>query len=309
MPKGKIILLPSNAAIGTVSFEIAHINVTGDRQFPILSIPIEVALVAGMENQQGKQQAIRPISLLHITGEFASPQNRVISRFQQPIGLTARHPHVPEAKHSRFEIPLNIRALAKIEETRSGDLQCALTLMPLLAIHATELNNAGVQQFTIGRVEGFAFTVPWSQWIDLLPQLGYGGLELLEVRYGPGVSAFHLPKSVEEIQNAKKYLRAHDWEKAVSHCRKAIEVILESRPSSLPPQTQFRVKVETFINDHLTSLGDPEAKLLSEQMRMIWEAASQVVHPNSAPSTKRADAEFLLRATMALVEYFSKLLK
>lgn len=307
MPKAKIIIVP-NAIVGEIAFDLTQIYVTGDFQFPVLSIPLEIGLLAGVSDNQTKQQAVRPISLIRISGELGSPPHRVVARFQEDVGLLGSHPHRATTMHYRLEIPLDLTTVTRIEESRSGDLACALTLRPLLAVHNTELNNGGAQFFCVARVDNLAFTIPRSQWVDLLPRLGYGGLELLEVRYGSGVNAFQLPKSVAEIQLAKKALVENDWDKAVSHCRRAVEVILDSRPSSLPPQTQFRVRVETFLSDHLKNLEDRQARLLSEQMRMIWEVASQSIHANPIPPCKKPDAEFLVRATMALLEYFSKLL-
>lgn len=307
MPKSNIVILPSNAIVGTISFDLANIYTGNDPQFPVLSIPLEISLTAGIDNQT-KPPGVRPISLLSFAAEFSSPQFRVVARLHEEVGLSARHPHQASTAHCRLEVPLDIRTTTKIEESRSGDLQCALQIRPLLAIHGTDLNSGGAQIFTVARMDNFVFNIPRSQWVDLLQRLGFQGLEILEVRYGGNVTAFQIPKAVEEIKHAKKYLIENDWDKAVTHCRRTIETILDSRPSALPIQTQFRVKVETFIGDHLKGLNDRQAKLLSDQMRMIWEVSSQVAHANSVPPCKRSDAEFVIRVTEALVEYFSKLL-
>ncbi|MCU1304945.1 MAG: hypothetical protein JWQ87_5229 [Candidatus Sulfotelmatobacter sp.] len=305
MPKANIILNP-NVTLGEIALDVSTIYPNGDPHFPFLTIPTEITVHACLDNQK-KPPAAVPISLLRIAGEFCSPAQRVIVRFQEEIGLTAGNPHAANKFHCRFEIPLDLRILTQMEEARTGDLQCALILRPLLAIHHN--NNVTAQVFSLGRVDHLAFNIPRSQWVDLLPRLGYGGLELLEVRYGHGVVAFHFPKSVEEIQHAKRYLLERDWDKAVTHCRRAVEVIMDSKPSSVPQQAKFREKVDAFIGDHLPNIDDRQAKLLSEQMRMIWEVGSQLAHANSSPPAKRADAEFVVRATMALVEYFSKLLR
>src|SRR5215470_4637918 len=106
MPKGNIVLLPSNAHVGAITFELANIYATGDFHFPSLTIPVEITLTAGVDNQL-RPPAVRPISMLHIAGEFSSPQQRVIARFQQYIGLLGGHPHRASTTHTRFEIPLD----------------------------------------------------------------------------------------------------------------------------------------------------------------------------------------------------------
>jgi hypothetical protein len=158
-----------------------------------------------------------------------------------------------------------------------------------------------------GRAE-VTFAIPRSQWTDnLLPALGYGGLEVLEIRYGSGVIAQQLPKCVHEIQEAKKCLMNGEWEKSAVHCRKSIEVFLDSRPISPPATMKSRERVSTFINDNL-KVNDAQAKLLAGQMQQIWEVTSPAAHSSPAHSFTRADSEFVLRLTMILVEYFSRLL-
>jgi hypothetical protein len=74
MPKGNIFPLTSNVGVGAISFETSHINAAGDLEFPVLAIPAEISLTAVVANQ--KPPAVHPISLISITGEFASPQQK-----------------------------------------------------------------------------------------------------------------------------------------------------------------------------------------------------------------------------------------
>ncbi|HMC30603.1 MAG TPA: hypothetical protein VKL99_07185, partial [Candidatus Angelobacter sp.] len=152
---------------------------------------------------------------------------------------------------------------------------------------------------------------PRSQWIDeLLPNLRYGGLEILEVRYGSGVAAEGLRNSVAEIKEAKKFLAEGQWDQTALHCRKAIEGILTSKSaSSSLPTNRFEQRINTFITDNLSSVDDAEAKLLAGQMNLIWQATSPSAHGTPQHPFKRPDAEFVLRMTMAIVEYFGRLLK
>jgi len=98
-----------------------------------------------------------------------------------------------------------------------------------------------------------------------------------------------------------------DCEKAVGHCRKALELILESRTPSVPGTARFKEKVDAFISDSLRPMKDQQAKLIAGQMGLVWEVSSQAVH---SPQTifRRADAEFIVRSTAALLEYVGRLL-
>jgi hypothetical protein len=221
--------------------------------------------------------------------------------------LFATDENRPNTAQVGLEIPLDLTTVGRIEQSRPGELKAALKFRPLLAIHS---QDGAVREFEVGRVDGIAFAIPKSQWVEqLLPQLGYGRLELLEVRISESVRPEGLPQSVQELRLAHKYLNEGDWEKAVEQCRKALEAIPESRNLQLPPGRTFAAKVDTLIHEHLkASLEEKQAKLIAEEMKLIWDLSSKAAHPSPPGYFKRPDAEFLVRNTMALVEYFGRLL-
>lgn len=93
------------------------------------------------------------------------------------------------------------------------------------------------------------------------------------------------------------------------HCRMAVEGILTSQSTTASlPTNRFDQRVNTFITDNLPGVDDAEARLLSDQMNLIWQVTSPAAHGTPQHSFKRANAEFVLRMTMAIVEYFSRLL-
>jgi hypothetical protein len=227
--KGAIYFAGYGDQQGTV--EVSQIWSGGGPDFPVLYIRLEISLRPVIDRSQ-QQPVIRPITLLRGVGEFRSPEQRVVARFQNDIVLIANNPNYPSTSQETLEIPLDLITISRIEKERAGgNLRVELRLRLLFALHAGDkLMQAG---FYSGRVDGLVFTIPRSQWVDeILPGLGYGGLEILEVRYGAGVFARILPQSVAEIQEARKCLFEGKWEKATLHCRKAIELILDSKPTS-----------------------------------------------------------------------------
>jgi hypothetical protein len=304
MPQGNIYMSSLSDQLGTMKFELTNINASGGPDFPVLRICTDIALHPWREpTQQGPR--LRPISLIRTMGQFHSPEQRVVARFQDDILLDAYDDKFPRTTQVTFEIPLELTTIARIENDRAGaDLRVQLTFKLLFALHTAN----GLPSFHSGRVDGLNFAIPRSQWVDhLLPGLGYRGLEILEIRYGSGLIALALPTSVKEIQEAKKCLSEGYFDKSAVHCRKAIETILDSRPSPLDPTAKFRQRVDAFITDNV-KVDDQEAKLLAGQMQLIWEVTSPAAHSGPVHVFKRADADFILRATMALIEYFSRLL-
>jgi hypothetical protein len=304
MPEGAIYMSSLGEQLGTMNFETPNISASGGPDFPLLRIRTNITLHPLREaTAQGSR--LRPVSLIRATGQFETPAQRVVARFQDDILLDAHDDSYPRTTQVTFEIPLDLTTLARIERDRAGaDLRVQLTFKLLFAQHG----GNGLPTFHSGRVDGLNFVIPRSHWVDhLLPGLGYGGLEILEIRYGQGFLASQLPKCAEEIKQAKRALSEGQWDRAMLSCRKAVELILDSGKASSPPVTQFPRRVETFLHDNLPALDDVEAKLLSGQMQLIWEVTS-ATGAHAAHLAKAADAEFVLRATMALVEYFSRLL-
>ncbi len=306
MPKTNINL--NSTIVGQLSFEMQYIHATGGPDFPKLGFLLDLSLSAYRNMAKAGQPIIHPVTCLFLSGEFSSPRDRTVAEFRDDIGLYAPDMSYPRSTQVRLQIPLDLIKIGRIERSRTGDLSAALTFRALLAIHS---QSGEVQRFEIGRVETIAFDIPKSQWVEkILPGLGYGGLELLEVRIDSSIRPEGLPQSVQELRQAQKYLNEGEWEKAVAHCRNAVEAIPESRNLQLPAgHTALAVKIDTFVNEHLGSkLGDKQAKLVADELKLVWEVGSKAVHPTAPDYFKRADAEFIVRNTMALVEYMGKLL-
>jgi len=295
----------SGGHIGKISFEVQNVHAIGGPEFPKLIFMLDLQM-SPLKPYPPPENLIHPLTWMFLSGEFCSPEQRAVANFRDEVNFYADASHSPE-RQFRLEIPLDLITIDRIEQSREGDLRAALNLRGFFAVHIS--GGTGVQRFETTRIEPIAFTIPKSQWIEkLLPQLGYGRLELIEVRISNGIRAEGLPKAVQEVREARAYLANGDWEKAVTHCRHTLEAILDSRPLQLPPVSKFSVKVNTFIHEHLASLGEKQSKLLAEEMNLLWEVCSKAAHPNPPDYFKRADANFIVRSTTAILEYVSGLL-
>lgn len=306
MPKANLSI--ESMIVGSIAFETQNFYGRGGPEFPLLSVLIDLSLCPYSRYGRSQQPTIHPLTLLRIAGEFSSPPDRVVARFHDEIVLFATPESGTNATQWRPEIPLDLIAINRIEQARSGDLRAAFTFRPLFVIHS---QDGPVQSFQIGRADTIGFSVPKSQWVEqILPQLGYGRLELLELRISAGAPSEGLPKTADELRQAQDSLRNGEWAKAVAHCRNAIEAIPNSRNLQITSSNpSFGLKVDTLVNEHLKSnIQDEQAKLLADEFKSIWNIASKAVHPSAPDYFKRADAEFLVRKTAALAEYVGKLL-
>lgn len=300
---GTITMAGSNEALG--SLDIAQTWVGGQSEPPALNLRAEIKLKPLVDRSK-QQPTYRPITMLRTTGEFRSPEHRLLVRFQDDTLLFAHDSSYDATAQVTFEIPMDVSTIHRIEEERNGgNLRVGLRVRFVFALHGMN----GVQTFQTGSINDLNFTIPRSEWVEeILPGLRYGGLEILEIRHGPGVIGTGLRTSLAEVKEARKYLAEGYWDKAALHCRMAVEGILTSKGPLLPNQ-RFEQQVNNFIGNNLPGIDDVEARLLADQMALIWHATSTAAHGTPQHPFKRPDAEFVIRATMAIVEYFSRLLR
>jgi hypothetical protein len=304
MPKVTIGL--STGEVGRISLEVDAVRGTGGPDFPKLVLPLDLRLT-GLRQTKPDGTELLPITLLYLSGEFYSPEQRVVTKFRKDLATYSDGSYTLE-NQVQVEVPLDLLSLERIEQERKGDLRAALQIEGLVAVHASKGGIVRFEQTMIS--SALNFVVPKSHWVEkVLPQLGYGALELIEVKITSNGLPSGIPKAVEEIRQARTYLHNGDWEKAVGHCRNTMEAILNSRPLQIPSTSKFAIKVDEFIRDHLSvNLGGKQSKLLADEMKLLWEVCSHAVHPTPADYFKREDANFIVRNTTAILEYVSKVL-
>lgn len=220
MPKTNIGLQSGTSHIAKMSFEAETIHALGGSElFPKLVFLFDVRLSPWTDISK-TTHIVHPVTWLTLFGEFCSPEQRPVAMFRDEVNLYADTNNSPKTQF-RLEIPLDLFTVARIEQMRDGDLRAALNFRSMFAIHLS--NALGVEKFEAARVEPLVFTIPKSHWVDkLLPQLGYGKIELIEVRIPDGIRGQGLPEAVKEIRQARSYLLDGDWEKAVGHCRNTL---------------------------------------------------------------------------------------
>jgi hypothetical protein len=302
MPKIDIQLDSSN--IGSISLDPQNIYAQGGPDFPVLYIRTDFGIMPFQ--QYGQPNVLKPITCVSMTGEFCSPPERVVARFQHAdCQHSSRNDTRMYESQVTFTIPLDLKTIDRIERSRNGNLQAVIRIKPLLAVFAP--GDKMIETLRYASVQEMRFTVPKSEWVEkILPGLGYKGLELLEFPTGEGAVAKEFQQAVEEFTQARQHLLNSEWERAVHRCRNVIELIVGARASSVAVTSRFSDKVNAFINDHLNANGE-QAKFIAKEMNMLWEVCSSAAHP--LPNVSRPDAEFILRATMSLVAYCGALLK
>jgi hypothetical protein len=303
----KIEIRTNRLNIAVFNFETQEISAKNGPKCPVLRIPYELQLSAYRDsNEPGTP--VHPVTCVYLAGELWSLPQAAKSR--EELAYCAPVPGSPTASRGYLEFPFDLPTVARIENGRTGDFGAALKFRSLVAIHGPGAGQ-GVQRFAIAESQTSGFTISRSHWIEkILPELGYGRIELLEVRVSPSLSTNEdSPSAVGAIRRAKDLLVDGDWNKAVAHCRIAIETIPDTGTLQLNGMPEFDSRVDTFVTELLVpKLGKQEAKLLADGMKSLWRFCGKPVRTGYSDGFKRPDAEFIVRYTTAIVDYVGSLL-
>jgi hypothetical protein len=303
----KIEIRTNNLTIAVFNFETQEISAKNGPQCRVLRIPYELQLGAYRDsNQPGTP--VHPVTCVYLAGELWSLPRAAKSR--EELAYCAPVPGSPTASRGYLEFPFDLPTVARIENGRTGDFGAALRFRSLFAIHGPGPGQ-GVQRFAIAESQTSGFTISRSHWIEkILPELGYGRIELLEVRVSPSISAEEeSPNAVGAIRRARDLLVDGDWNKAVAHCRIAIETIPDTGALPSNGTSEFDSRVDSFVKELLIpKIGKQEARFLADGMKSLWRVCGGPIHPASSDGFKRPDAEFIVRYTTAIVDYVGSLL-
>jgi len=303
----KIEIRTNNRNIAVFNFETQEISAKNGLKCRVLRIPYELQLSAYRDSYESGTLD-HPVTCVYLAGELWSLPQAAKSR--EELAYCAPVPGSPTASRGYLEFPFDLPTVARIENGRTGDFVAALKFRSLVAIHAPGPGQ-GAQRYAIAESQTSEFTISRSHWIEkILPGLGYGRIELLEVRVSHSISEDEeSPKAVRAIRRARELLVDGDWNKAVAHCRIAIETIPDTGALQLNGTAELDSKIDSFVKELLApKLGKQEARFLADGMKSLWRVCGRPVHPASSDGFKRPDAEFIVRYTTAIVDYVGSIL-
>ena len=146
------------------------------------------------------------------------------------------------------------------------------------------------------------FQIPQSYWINkVLPQIGHDSLRLIELPSLSRIIPEEYSRSVKELDEAKRYFLHGDYDKAVGHCRSALDPFKAKRDEV---KTFIKSKSElAWINEVLDATDEWLNKLIKSTSRLT----SKSHHIPSTGHFDRSDAEIIMMITVALIAYIGKL--
>jgi hypothetical protein len=208
---------------------------------------------------------------------------------------------MPNSLTVTFYFPLNAKTIFYIEKHRQADLSASLKITIQVAIKEdVPTSNPGVtrpviRNFEISQAHQY-FNIPHSVWVSrILPGLGYNAGPFVEI---PAVSIL-LPKEYtiakDELREATRYFVAGDYDKAVAHCRAAIEPI-NKEFSNIRQNFASNGKF-TWLKGQYSAAYNFIEGILSGN----YSISNKSHHPPSFGNFGRAEAETIIGTTTLLI--------
>lgn len=312
----------NGAEIGKVSIDPTRIGAEGGPEYPYLSVPVTVTLapVASREgipfNQPAQKE--RNYTVVQVSGRIWFQAE---SRGSIPIGRFFAGPTMLRTDSGTqgftIELDLDPYRVRRIEEQRHGSPEFRLDINWLVAKHPEVERGQSDQKIetllsawtTLQQIQ-----IPQSHWVTLLPKLGYGKVELVEVPLAEQIVPNVLARSLTELAEARKDMAQGGYDDVVGHCRIALQLVADALPPPVLPNGRhpsFRDKVRNFLNQMAGAgiITDEKRERVAEIMQVMWGWCSVPEHPHMPGTFNRADAETIMLITTAMLSYTGRLLE
>lgn len=298
MARGIIHMLDGNKELTIMTDQITG---SGGANGPSLMIPIKIDL--GSSFGKGKREFSK-IDVLSVKGELRSSPGEI--RCSESYKLLTRNITGQSIYEEYLNFPLSNEVVNKIEKYRSGKVIFWLDVYIQTGLYREVSFNDGTDRsFMTGTETSFGqlqFEVEQSKWINsILPTIGHGCYKLIELPLANSIIPKEYSNSLVELEEARKYFIGGDYDKAVAHCRTAIDPF---KPLKAGEVREF-IKSRSELNWANTVI-DATEEWLNKMLKATSAFTSKAHHIPSIGHFGRADAEIILMVTTAIVAYIGK---
>lgn len=213
-------------------------------------------------------------------------------------------------------IPMRREALAYIEDRRSGgDLEFHLDIKAYVASLVGKGDDAqwtNAEQILITDHVGNQFcdgNIPESQWVDLLSDLRWKEVRLVEVPVTANTHRY--PDALKRWQDARDHFVAGRWEETIQGCNRVTERLAAAKRPRANDDGESHEVDASWLKDFFPdgAKGQTLNKLLTEFRNFLQFGRHEVRHRREGvgdrPRVTKADAEFALMVTREWLRYLS----
>lgn len=308
--------------IGTITIDPLRISADGGPEYPCLNVQIDLTLQP-VEHEHATfstdpSPTVQHYTLIQITGRLFF---EATGRGQIPIADFSSRPLLLFSGSAQgahiISIPLDHYRVHRLEEQRIGDCVLKFDLTCLFARHPRverkqQYAERSVESLTSCWVQIEGVRVPQSHWITLLPKLGYGSVQIIEIPTPDTLIPETFTRSVAELRRAQDALARADYDHATGHCRDALERMTHVFPAPVTPGARppsFRQHIDHLFATIAGSLTQEHRTRIPEIINALWGLMSRADHPRDRGLFSRTDAEALFIFTAATLAYTGRLIE
>lgn len=277
------------------------------------------------ENVEGRGDENNPMINVSVKFEHPGGQNEKLQLLGAGAKLYAAQKSIPigetwqpnswflrenEPFHLHFSIPVTAEIIEKIEQSRKGNihflLECTLQLGKYEPISLAGQGNQRIEKhFMTEAITGsngqVKFEIEQSQWVNkILYSWKLNQTSLIELPSYTNVVPDEYQESRDELDEALRYFNNGDYDKAVGHCRAALEPF-KRKMNELKAHIKSTHDFE-WMND----ISEATEKWLDTMLRQTFHFAAKTHHAPSIGHFDRADAQIITMVTTAIIGYVGK---
>ncbi|MGA2144285.1 MAG: HEPN domain-containing protein [Bryobacteraceae bacterium] len=200
--------------------------------------------------------------------------------------------------------PLSAESIRWIEDQRATN---DITIQVELKYAWQEaLPLAGGTQIAAGRVywdtADCHYRISRSDWLRILAELKWQEYEMFEIAALPLVADANLQQALQLLRHAQEALRSGDYAGALACCRRALESAAKYHVQGDNVKEGFNLLLQAAVPEH-----EDKRTALNGVMAKLSEYAHLGRHERyPALRITRAEAEFVVTATIALFSFLSR---
>jgi len=299
MARGSIYMLGNNYELTILTDQIKG---GGGANGPSLTVPIKIELGQILKKAW---KSISKIEVLSVKGELRCSPGEILC--SESYKILSRNISEQSIYEEYLNFTFSNEVVNKIEKYRNGKVVFWLTVFIQMG-HYEEIsfNDGGSKSFMTGTETSMGqlqFEIEQSRWINsILPQLGHHSYKLIELPLTSAVIPEDYNRSMAELEEARKYFINGDYDKAVSHCRSAIDPFKNIKAGELREFIESKSELD-WVNKVIDATGD----WLDTILKATSSLTSKTHHIPSVGHFGRTDAEILMMVTTAIVGYVGKI--
>jgi hypothetical protein len=285
--------------------QIENIFAKGGPLAPSLCIPLSIKLHK-IDYNQFPQKFV--LSFLEAKLKFQN-SDVFVSTIVKPLSMDAER---FSGQTLQLEFHLNENVIQAIEKYRTTDIIVTVAFVFHFGVYfkvplSHLLPNKQMFEGDVLKDTGITscelnLVIPHSQWLaKVLPGLGYQVCKLIELPLSSDLLYDVFPGSVLELESSISYFKNGDYDKAIAHCRVALEPI---KKRILEIKTAVKSDSEF---DWIKKSVDSTLTCLEVITKETYSLTSKTHHPPSIGHFNRKTTESIILMTTSLISFVSQL--